>query len=202
MSIQYNVPFDISYDIAYKSGHWLKCQFGGKTIQRWKTLQHNGVMFPPEYEPHNIPIIYNGKRITLNPEAEEYATFYAKYIGTEYINKTFNKNFWRDWKKTLKNDIIKDLDGVDFGLIVSHILKKQEIKKAKSKEEKEQDKQRRDKEEKPFKIAVIDGIEQKVGNFRVEPPSIFLGRGGFSPGLVGKLFNNSSSRSISTGLTK
>lgn len=168
---------NIKYNTAYESRHWLKCQFGGKTIQRWKTLQHNGVMFPPEYEPHNIPIIYNGKRITLNPEAEEYATFYAKYIGTEYINNTFNKNFWRDWKKTLKNDNIKDLDGVDFGLIVSHILKKQEIKKTKSKEEKEQDKRRRDKEEKPFKIAIIDGIEQKVGNFRVEPPSIFLGRG-------------------------
>lgn len=168
---------NIKYNTAYESRHWLKCQFGGKTIQRWKTLQHNGVMFPPEYEPHNIPIIYNGKRITLNPEAEEYATFYAKYIGTEYINNTFNKNFWRDWKKTLKNDNIKDLDGVDFGLIVSHLLEKQEIKKTKSKEEKEQDKRRRDKEEKPFKIAIIDGIEQKVGNFRVEPPSIFLGRG-------------------------
>ena len=28
---------------------------------------------------------------------------YAKYIDTEYIeNRTFNKNFWNDWKKNLE----------------------------------------------------------------------------------------------------
>ena len=61
-------------------------QIGGKknTKKYWDTLTHNGVMFPEEYKPINVPIIYDGKEILLNPEAEEAATFYAKYIKTEY----------------------------------------------------------------------------------------------------------------------
>ena len=34
---------------------------------KWKTLQHNGPFFPPQYEPHGIKMKYNGmyKNITL-----------------------------------------------------------------------------------------------------------------------------------------
>ena len=45
-----------------------------------KTLEHNGVLFPPDYEKHDVPVIYNGKKIVLDEKAEEYATIYAKYI--------------------------------------------------------------------------------------------------------------------------
>ena len=171
----------IKYNIAYESRYWLKCQFGGNDKEdRWTTLEHNGVMFPPEYIPHNIPVVYEGSKIKLNNRAEEYATFYAKYIGSEYINKTFNKNFWLDWRKTLTEDkekIITDFSKVDMSKIVDHLVKIQEQKKQKTKEEKEQEKAERDKKEEKFKFAIVDGVIQSVGNFRVEPPSIFLGRG-------------------------
>jgi DNA topoisomerase-1 len=78
--------------------YWLSVQFGGK--RKWNTLEHNGVLFPVEYVPHNIPIKYKNEEVKLEPLAEEYATLYTRYLETEYINnKVFNKNFWDDWKK-------------------------------------------------------------------------------------------------------
>ena len=45
-------------------------------------------------------MIYAGKKVQLNPEQEEMATFYAGYLGTEHVKKrNFNANFWQDWKK-------------------------------------------------------------------------------------------------------
>jgi DNA topoisomerase-1 len=46
-----------------------------------------------------------------------------------------------------------------------------------SKEEKEEQKKLRDDAEKKYKTAIVDGKEQPVGNFRIEPPGIFIGRG-------------------------
>jgi hypothetical protein len=46
-----------------------------------------------------------------------------------------------------------------------------------SKEEKEKLKEKKDKEEEIYKFALVDGKEQPTGNFRIEPPGIFLGRG-------------------------
>lgn len=157
--------------------YFLVLQFGGKF--KWKTLSHNGVLFPPEYAPHNVPIIYNGEKIQLDPKSEEIATMYAKYIDTEYAqNKTFNKNFWHDWKKILgKTHVIQNLENCDFKLIYDHILKTYEKKKEESKEEKEEIKKQKMTEEDKYKTAIVDDKPQPVGNFRMEPPGIFIGRG-------------------------
>jgi DNA topoisomerase-1 len=158
-------------------------QFGGKKNNdaKWATFKHNGVMFPEPYEPHKIPLLYNGKRINLDPESEEYATIYAKFTGTEYLNnKIFNKNFFNDWKIYLKKggfSEITELEKCDFSLIYDYITKHKEEKKNLSKEEKEKQKEKKDKLEEKFKNAIVDGKEQAVGNFRMEPPGIFLGRG-------------------------
>ena len=54
--------------------YWINKQLGGAVKKKyWTTLVHNGVLFPPEYEPIKIPIIYKEKEIILNPEAEEAA---------------------------------------------------------------------------------------------------------------------------------
>ena len=58
---------------------------GVKSARKWKTLRHNGVLFPSPYEPHNIPIKYDGNDIPLVPHAEEMATLYAKCLDTEYV---------------------------------------------------------------------------------------------------------------------
>jgi DNA topoisomerase-1 len=158
-------------------------QFGGKKNNeaKWETFKHNGVMFPDPYEPHKIPLLYNGKRINLDPESEEYATIYAKFLGTEYLNnRVFNKNFFNDWKVYLKKGgftEITELEKCDFSLIHDYILKHKEEKQNLSKEEKEKIKEKKDKLEEKFKVAIVNGKEQAVGNFRMEPPGIFLGRG-------------------------
>ena len=46
-----------------------------------------------------------------------------------------------------------------------------------TKEQKENIKNKQLELEKPYSILQIDGSEQKVGNFKIEPPGIFLGRG-------------------------
>ena len=158
-------------------------QFGGKNNNeaKWKTFKHNGVLFPEPYIPHNIPLLYDGVKIELKPDSEEYATIYAKYTETEYTkNKIFNKNFFNDWFKILKKDKhaeIIDFSKCDFKLILKYLLEHKEKKKNMTKEEKNNEKKIKDKFEEKFKLAYVDGKEQSTGNFRIEPPGIFLGRG-------------------------
>lgn len=156
-------------------------QIGGRSNKKkWTTFIHNGVLFPPEYIPHDIPIIYNNnQKVYLSPEAEEMATIFSKYTDTDYIkNKVFTKNFWKDWKNILgKDNTIQSLELCNFSLIYNHLLEEKERKKNMSKEEKEEIKREKEEMEKKYKTAYIDGKPQPVGNFRVEPPGIFIGRG-------------------------
>jgi DNA topoisomerase-1 len=72
---------------------------------KWTTLQHNGVLFPPDYVPHGVKMKYDGKPITLTPEAEEVASFFAALLETDHgHNPVFQKNFFNDWKELLKKD--------------------------------------------------------------------------------------------------
>ncbi len=34
---------------------------------KWTTLEHAGVMFPPEYVPHGVKMLYNGAPVDLEP---------------------------------------------------------------------------------------------------------------------------------------
>lgn len=158
---------------------WINSQLGGKIEYKWSTLKHNGVMFPSEYKKHNVPLLYNGKEIFLNSEEEEYATYYAKYINTEYIkNKKFKKNFWKDWRLILGLDHeIQSLDNCDFSLIYNYLLKKKEEKKNISKEEKENIKKNLDLASEEYKYAIIDGKKQPIDNYKIEQPGLFIGRG-------------------------
>jgi len=156
--------------------HWnLINQLGGGKPQ-WTVLIHNGPMFPPEYVPHKIPVIINNQSIILPPLSEEYATMFAKYIDTPYYqNNTFKKNFWKDFKPTLPKYInIKSIDEIDFSLIKKYIDDK---KNSLSKTEKENIKKEQDLLSEPYKYCIIDGTQQQVGNFKIEPPGIFIGRG-------------------------
>ncbi len=169
-------------------------QNGGGNI-KWKTLEHMGPLFPADYKPHGKPLKYKDIFIELTLEQEEAAMLYAKYIETEYVkNKTFNKNFWHDWKKLLgKKSIIESLEYCDFSEykqiindekevtknIIDPVMNLQIIKN----DINEQSNISRvvynitPTEEDKYKIAIVDGISQPVGNYRMEPPGIFLGRG-------------------------
>lgn len=175
----YSDIYDIN-TIKLVTKYWLFKQLGGgkSNKKKWTTLEHNGVIFSPPYIPHKIPIIYQEQKIVLNELAEEYATLFAKFTESEYINnKIFRKNFWNDWKKTLRGMAITSLDLCDFSLIYKHILELKQQKSLMSKEEKEKEKLIREKLEEKYKIALVDGKEQPVGNYKMEPPGIFLGRG-------------------------
>ena len=69
---------------------------------KWNSLIHNGVLFPPEYEPQGYSVVVAGKEHRLSPEAEEVAVMWAQKIMTPYVeDKTFQKNFWMDFKPLL-----------------------------------------------------------------------------------------------------
>lgn len=161
-------------NIKLLSRYFIYQQFGGaKGDKKWSSFIHSGVMFPDLYVPHGIPVIYNGIEVPLPPLAEEYATLYARYLNTEYIkSKTFKKNFFKSWKPTIKNLSvpIDNLDLCDFSLIASYLEKQKEKKKLKAKST---DNSSEDK----FKTAQVDGKPQPVGNYKMEPPGIFIGRG-------------------------
>ncbi|KAL7901433.1 hypothetical protein HDV63DRAFT_365952 [Trichoderma sp. SZMC 28014] len=160
---------------------------------KWNTLEHNGVLFAPEYQPlpKNVKMYYDGKPVTLSPEAEEVATFWASMMtaaSTHHLdNPVFRKNFFADFSDFIKKHGAKDASGnkidiksfdlCDFSKIAEYWAAKNEAKKAMTKEEKAAAKAEKDALEAPYLYCTWDGRKQKVGNFRVEPPSLFRGRG-------------------------
>ncbi|XP_006282565.2 DNA topoisomerase 1 alpha [Capsella rubella] len=147
----------------------------GDGKKKWTTLVHNGVTFPPPYEPHGVKILYKGKPVDLSPEQEEVATMFAVMRETNYYSKPrFRENFWIDWRKLLgENNVIQKLDDCDFTPIYDwHLEEKKDndglVKKA--------SKEKKLKEEK-YMWAIVGGVKEKVGSFNVEPPGLFCGRG-------------------------
>jgi DNA topoisomerase I len=127
-----------------------------KRAKKWKTLSHNGPLFPPSYDPlpASVKVFHKGSELKLdktdskNPfhvTPEEALLFYAKALETndrtlaggnkqasEDIrkDKVFKKNFLRDWKKTLKKNgkSIKSLDELDLSQMIDHIKTTREEK--------------------------------------------------------------------------
>ena len=68
---------------------------------KWKKLQHNGILFPPEYEKQGIKIKIQGDTIDLDINQEEMVYQWAKKKDTPYAqDKVFQKNFTGDFVKT------------------------------------------------------------------------------------------------------
>ncbi|KAG8367362.1 hypothetical protein BUALT_Bualt16G0064200 [Buddleja alternifolia] len=147
--------------------------------QKWTTLVHNGVIFPPPYKPHGVKMLYKGKPVVLTREQEEVATMYAVMLYSDYMSKPkFKENFMTDWRKILgKNHIIQSLEHCDFTPIYEWHQKEKEKKKQMSSDEKKALKKEKLKQEEKYMWAIVDGVKEKVGNFRVEPPGLFRGRG-------------------------
>jgi DNA topoisomerase-1 len=167
------------YKKYYDSIHWKLNQMIGGGKPQWTVLQHNGPMFPPDYQPHKIPVIIGGKEIVLPSQAEEYATMFARFIDTDYMqNNTFKKNFWKELKPVLPKELnVDSLEQIDFTPIKNYLIMEKEKKLNMTKEEKEEIKKKQSELDEPYKYCIIDGVQQQVGNFKIEPPGIFLGRG-------------------------
>jgi len=157
---------------------YIKLLGGGSPKPQWTVLKHNGPMFPSLYEPHKTPVIIKDVEVILPPEAEEFATMFARYIDTPYMDSNiFKKNFWKDFKSTVSSLNINSLEEIDFKPLKKYLEKQKELRLLVSKEEKEVIKKKQDELEEPFKNCIIDGVQQKIGNFKIEPPGIFIGRG-------------------------
>ena len=184
------------------SAHWkINSMLGGGKPQ-WTVLQHNGPMFPPAYEPHKVPVIINGREVILPELAEEYSTMYARFIDTDYVeSNTFKKNFWKELKPTLPDNLgVQSLEQIDFTPIKNYLTMEKEKKAGLSKEEKETLKKKQDEIDEPYKFCIIDGVQQQVGNFKIEPPGIFLGRG--THPKIGKIKKRIMPEDVTINLSK
>ena len=72
---------------------------------------------------------------------------------------------------------IEKFELCDFRQMYEYFEAQRAAKKALSAAEKKALKQEKDKLEEPFTTCTLDGRKEKVGNFRVEPPGLFRGRG-------------------------
>lgn len=154
--------------------------------QKWTTLEHNGVIFPTPYQslPKHVKMKYNGKSVDLPPESEEVAGFYGAMLETDHAkDATFNKNFFDDWSKILKKHpardgtTIKQFERCDFRPMFEYFEEEKAKKKALTTAEKKELKKQKDEMEAKYVTCTLDGRKEKVGNFRVEPPGLFRGRG-------------------------
>jgi DNA topoisomerase-1 len=150
---------------------------------KWKTLQHNGILFPPAYEAQGIKIKIKGDSVNLDLDQEEMVYQWAKKKDTPYAqDKVFQKNFTADFAKTLDSKYKKiSYEDIDFSNAYKIVDKEKDLKEMMSKEEKKslaaKRKELREKLKEKYGIAIMDGKEVEVGNYMAEPPGIFIGRG-------------------------
>ncbi len=171
---------------------WWEDPTKGDGTKKWNTLEHAGVVFPLPYQPlpKNVLMRYDGKPVRMAPEAEEIAGFFGAMLNSTHNieNPTFQKNFFDDFTKMLKetggatdrdgNKVpIKEFSKCDFQSIFDYFDGQRIEKKAFPAAEKRALKAEKDEAEAPYMYCMWDGRKQKVGNFRVEPPGLFRGRG-------------------------
>ena len=150
---------------------------------KWKKLQHNGILFPPEYEKQGITIKIKGETINLDINQEEMVYQWAKKKDTPYAqDKIFQKNFTGDFAKTLDSKFKKiSYEDIDFSNAYKVVDKEKDLKEMMTKEDRKalavKRKELREKLKIKYGIAIMDGKEVEVGNYMAEPPGIFIGRG-------------------------
>jgi DNA topoisomerase-1 len=150
---------------------------------KWKKLQHNGILFPPEYEIQGIKIKIKGETINLDLNQEEMVYQWAKKKDTPYAqDKIFQKNFTGDFAKTLDSKFKKiSYEDIDFSNAYKIVDKEKDLKEMMTKEDRKalavKRKELREKLKIKYGIAIMDGKEVEVGNYMAEPPGIFIGRG-------------------------
>ncbi|KAL9593905.1 MAG: hypothetical protein Q9219_007323 [cf. Caloplaca sp. 3 TL-2023] len=183
---------DLEAEDEEEEYRWWEDPTKGDGTTKWTTLEHAGVVFPPPYEPlpKNVKLFYDGKPVDLAPDAEEVATFFGSMLNSTHNveNPTFQKNFFADFREILKKTggakdksgskvDVKEFAKCDFKPIFEYFDAQRAEKKALPAAEKKKVKADKDAAEAPYMYCMWDGRKQKVGNFRVEPPGLFRGRG-------------------------
>lgn len=178
-------------------------------------MRHNGVLFPDPYEPlpSSVKVLYKGKPVDLNATtrnkkfnvtAEEVAVFFANKMEADaracekdkkrvsfLKDKVFIKNFWKDWKKVLgPGHKIKDFENVDFRPLQKYIVQRSENRKkankALSKADKASLKEQKEAITEIYGYALVDGVRIPLGNYMVQPPTLYAGHGSPLRGSIKK----------------
>jgi len=150
---------------------------------KWNKLEHNGILFPPDFETKNIRIKIKGEKIDLNLDQEEMVYQWAKKKDTPYVqDKVFQKNFLTDFAKTFGKKYSKlELSDVDFKNAFDLVDKEKDAKELLTKEEKKalavKRKELREEMKAKFGKGMMDNKEVEIANYMAEPPGIFIGRG-------------------------
>ncbi|KAL7864528.1 hypothetical protein AOLI_G00159480 [Acnodon oligacanthus] len=150
---------------------------------KWRFLEHKGPVFAPPYEPlpEHVRFYYDGKPMKLSADAEEVATFFAKMLDHEYTTKDiFRKNFFKDWRKEMTSEEkskITDLNKCDFGEMHEYFKAQSEARKQMTKNDKQKIKEENERIVQEYGYCVMDNHKERIGNFRIEPPGLFRGRG-------------------------
>ena len=166
---------------------WKWWEDGGKKDlpegHHWAILQHNGPVFAPPYErlPKNVKFYYDDEHVVLSDEAEEVMGFYAKMLDHDYTTKDkFNQNFFEDWRSIMTHEekkLIKKLSKCDFTKVQAYYKEQSEIRKNRSKEVKLKEKEDKEKLTEKYGYCIWDNHREKIGNYNLEPPGLFRGRG-------------------------
>nr|DBA16843.1 TPA: hypothetical protein GDO54_002372 [Pyxicephalus adspersus] len=150
---------------------------------KWRFLEHKGPVFAPPYDPlpPHVKFYYDGKPFQLRLPAEEVAGFFAHMLDHEYTTRdVFRNNFFLDWRKEMtleEKTVITDLSKCDFTEMHTYFKAKSEERKNRSKEEKLKLKEENQKIVEEFGYCLLDHHKEKIGNFKIEPPGLFRGRG-------------------------
>jgi DNA topoisomerase I len=151
---------------------------------QWTTMEHAGVAFPEPYQPHSIPLLYKNQPVVLTPAQEEAATLFAAmdpdgmHLGNPKTVPIFIQNFFADFQLLLgKKHVIQKFEHCNFDAIRQHLQTKKMINKAATDAERLAAKEGRSDALHRFGYAMVDGHLERVGNFNMEPPGTFRGRG-------------------------
>eukprot|EP00466_Bigelowiella_natans_P000827 jgi/Bigna1/48614/estExt_Genewise1.C_290087 len=122
---------------------------------------------------------YDGEEVELTPEQEEVATFFGVMLETDHAKKpVFQKNFFKCFRELLgKNHKIKKFSKCDFRPIYDWAMERKEEQKILRKQNKEKIKAEKERLLDIYGYALVDGFRERVGNYNVEPPGLFRGRG-------------------------
>ncbi len=139
-------------------------------------------MVPQAYDPKGFHILVKGEKIALKPEQEEMAVAWVKKLETEYVkDPVFVRNFFKDFCDALGLKEVLEQGSFEFSEIVQFVTDERNRKLSMSKEEKRkiaaERKAMREANKEKYAYAEVDGQRVELGNYTVEPPCIFMGRG-------------------------
>ena len=169
--------------LIYRFNRFLSKSTIYENKMKWKTLQHNGILFPPDFESKGIKIRIKDQDVSLDLLQEEMIYQWAKKKDTPYAqDEIFQQNFVADFAKTFngkyKNLTLSDIDLSNPFKLVD---KEKDAKELLTKEEKKslaaERKKLREEMKAKYGMAIMDGKQVEVANYMAEPPGIFIGRG-------------------------